>query len=86
MIDGLFLKAVEITVNGEDKKISTLEAIILQLWLKEVAGDRKALDVRLKYEAFARANSEIKVEMIFVDNDYIRALATGLPTGSTGNG
>ena len=58
----------------------------MQLWHKEIAGDRRASDVRLKYEAFARANSEIRVEMIFLDNDYTRALATNLPTGSTGDG
>jgi hypothetical protein len=86
MIDRFFLAPVGITVNGEEKKVSTLEAIILQLWLREIAGDRRALDVRLKYEAFARANSEIRVEMIFVDTEYTRALAAGLPTGSTGDG
>lgn len=86
MIDRFFLKLVTITENGGEKKVSTLEAIFLQLWLKEIAGDRRALDVRLKYEAFARANSEIRVEMIFIDNAYTRALANGLPTGSTGDG
>ncbi len=86
MIDRFFSAPVAITVNGEEKKVSTLAAIILQLWLKEITGDRRALDVRLKYETFARANSEIKVEMIFVDSAYTQALATGLPTGSTGDG
>jgi hypothetical protein len=86
MIDRFFVTPVGITVNGEEKKVSTLEAIILQLWLREIAGDRRALDVRLKYETFARVNSAIKVEMIFVDSDYTQALATGLPTGSTGDG
>jgi len=86
MIDRLFLKPVTITENGEEKRVSTLEAIFLQLWHKEIAGDRRASDVRLKYEAFARANSEIRVEMIFLDNDYTRALATNLPTGSIGDG
>jgi hypothetical protein len=86
MIDRLFLKPVTITENGEEKKVSTLEAIFLQLWHKEIAGDRRASDVRLKYETFARANSEIKVEIIFIDNAYTRALANGLPTGSTGDG
>jgi Family of unknown function (DUF5681) len=85
MIDRLFLKPVTITENGEEKKVSTLEAIFMQLWHKEIAGDRRASDVRLKYETFARANSEIKVEMIFIDNAYTRALANGLPTGSTGD-
>jgi uncharacterized protein DUF5681 len=86
MIDRFFATPVGITVNGEERKVSTLEAIILQLWLKEIAGDRKALDVRLKYEAFARVTSEPRVEMIFVDTDYTRALAAGPPTGGTGDG
>lgn len=86
MIDRFFSKSVEVRMNGDEKKVSTLEAIILQLWLKDVAGDRRALDVRLKYETFARENSEMKVEMIFVDNEYTRALAAGPPTRSTGDG
>jgi hypothetical protein len=86
MIDRFFSAPVGITVNGEERKVSTLEAIILQLWLKEIAGNQKALDVRLKYETFARANSEARVELIFVDTDYTRALAAGLPNGGTGDG
>jgi hypothetical protein len=86
MIDRFFSTQVGLSVNGEEKKVSTLEAIILQLWLREIAGDRRALDVRLKYEAFARATSEPSVEMIFVDNAYTRALASGFTTGSIGDG
>lgn len=86
MIDKFFLKPVEIAVNGEDLTVSTLEAIILQLWLREIAGDRKALDVRLKYETFARGNSELKVETIFADTDYTRAFAAGPPTEGTRDG
>ena len=79
MIDKFFLKPVEVTVDGETKVISTLEAIVMQLWLKEVSGDQRALKVRLKYQEFARQNSEPRLEVIFVDNDYTRALA-GVPT------
>ena len=86
MIDRLFLKPVEITVNGETKMVSTLEAIVLQLWLNEVSGDRIALNVRLKYQAFARQNSEPRLEITFVDNDYTRALASANPTKSTDHG
>jgi hypothetical protein len=75
MIDRLLLKPVEVTVNGETRMVPTLEAILLQLWLKEVAGDRRALSVRLKYQEFATHNSEPKLEITFVDSDYTRALA-----------
>jgi hypothetical protein len=78
MIDKFFLKPVEVTVGGETKVISTLEAIVMQLWLKEVSGDQRALKVRLKYQEFARQNSEPKLEVTFVDSDYTQALA-GVP-------
>jgi hypothetical protein len=79
LIDRFFLKLVEVTVHGETKVISTLEAIVMQLWLKEVLGDQRALKVRLKYQEFAKQNSEPRLEVIFVDNDYTRALA-GVPS------
>ena len=86
MIDRLFLKPVEITVNGKTKTVSTLEAIVLQLWLKEVSGDRRALNVRLKYQEFARQNTEPRLEITFVDNEYTLALASANSTASTDHG
>jgi hypothetical protein len=83
MIDRLLLKPVEVTVNGETRTVPTLEAILLQLWLKEVAGDRRALSVRLKYQEFAKQNSEPKLEIAFVDSDYTRALAAAPSTAGT---
>jgi hypothetical protein len=75
MIDRLFLSPVEITVNGEPSKVSTLEGILLQLWLKEVSGNRAALSTRLKYQELAIQTSERRVEITFVDSDYTKALA-----------
>jgi Family of unknown function (DUF5681) len=83
MIDKFFLKPVEVTVDGETKVISTLEAIVMQLWLKEVSGDQRALKVRLKYQEFAKQNSEPKLEVIFVDDDYTGALASVPATEGT---
>ena len=83
MIDRFFLKPVEVTVDGETKMVPTLEAILLQLWLKEVSGDPRAMKVLLKYQEFARQNSEPRLEIIFVDSDYTRALAAVPPTVGT---
>jgi hypothetical protein len=83
MIDKFFLKQVEVTVNGEIKTVSTLEAIVMQLWMKEVSGDQRALKVRLKYQEFARQDSEPRLEIIFVDSDYTRALAAVPSTAGT---
>jgi hypothetical protein len=82
MIDGLLSGPIDIVENGVTRRVSTLEAIILQLWRKEVSGDRRALSVRLKYQEFARQNAKQRVEITFVDSDYTRALAGG-STAST---
>jgi hypothetical protein len=84
MIDAFFLKPIKVTVDGETKAISTLEAIVMQLWLKEVSRDQRALKVRLKFQEFARQNSEPRLEVIFVDSDYTRALAGVPPVTDTG--
>jgi hypothetical protein len=54
MIDRQLLRPVEIVEKGETKKVTALEVILLQLWRQELAGDRRALGVRLKYEGIAR--------------------------------
>jgi hypothetical protein len=76
LIDTLMLSAVDITENGKTRTVSTLEAILLQVWLKEVSGNHHARRVRLKYEEFARQNMKLqRTEITFVDNDYTRALS-----------
>jgi Family of unknown function (DUF5681) len=82
LIDKFFLRPVEVTLGGETQNVPTLEAIVLQLWLKGVSGDQRALKVLLKYQEFARQNSEPRLEVTFVDNDYTRALAGVPPTAS----
>jgi hypothetical protein len=81
MIDQLFQSPIEIAISGELNKVSTLEAIILQLWLKEVSGNRAALNTRLKYQEFSIQTSERKVQITFVDSDYTQALAEGMDNG-----
>jgi hypothetical protein len=83
MIDRLLLRPIEIVEKGETKKVTALEVIVLQLWRQELAGDRRALGVRLKYEEIARENAEQGVEIEFVESYYTRALAAGLPPEST---
>jgi Family of unknown function (DUF5681) len=75
MMTRLLLKPVEITVSGNTKKVPTLQAILLQLMMKEVEGDSRALSIRLKYEDFARRNSRQQLRTVFIDSDYTRALS-----------
>jgi hypothetical protein len=86
IIDKLFQSPVEITINGEANKISALEAILQQLSLKEIQGDRRALRARLKYQEFAIQHSERRTEITFVDNGYTRALANASSIARDGHG
>jgi hypothetical protein len=52
-IDELFAMPREVLRNGERHRISGLEAIFLQLSARELAGDARALKVRLLYQKFA---------------------------------
>jgi hypothetical protein len=79
MMTRILLKPVDITVSGERKKITALEAILLQLRAKDLSDHPRASKVRLKYEEFARQNSQSRPQIVFVDSDYTQALAAKAP-------
>jgi Family of unknown function (DUF5681) len=80
-IDRLLRTPLQITVNGETKRLSALEAIIMQLVQKSMSGNRRASRVLLKYQEFANRNTEKTLELTFADNDYTRAFS-GQRTGA----
>ena len=83
VIDKLLLRPMEVVENGKTRKVTALEVIVLQLWQQELAGNGRALAVRLKYEDIARENAERGVEVDLTESDYTRALAAGPPSGDT---
>ena len=85
-IDRLLLRPVNVSENGRRRRAPTLEAILIQLWAKEFAGDQRALRTRLKYEELARRNRPPDLEIEFVDSDYTRALVAGHSSEGLGDG
>ena len=79
MMTRILLKPVDITVSGERKRITALEAILLQLRAKELSDHPRASKVRLKYEEFARQNTQPRPQFVFVDSDYTQAVAAKAP-------
>jgi hypothetical protein len=77
IINTLLLAPVVITENGKKRRVTTLEAIILQLWRKELAGDRRALTVRLKYQELAQQQAELKSEITFGQSPYTEVVGDG---------
>ena len=65
LIDKMFGEQITIVENGASRRVAVFQAILLQLLIKEMAGDKRALDVRLKYQEFAsqqRGPPEIIIE------------------------
>jgi hypothetical protein len=57
LIDAAFERQIDIVEDGEWRRISVFEAILLQLWMKEMSGDKGATAVRLKYQEFIAEQS-----------------------------
>jgi len=72
IIDKLLLTHVKITRDGVPKRVTTLEAILEQLWSKGIAGDRRARAVYLRYLELAPHVADGTVQIVFPDTDYSR--------------
>lgn len=74
-MERLLLAPARLTIDGEPKQVPALEAIVLQLLQKAIAGNMRAARVLKKYKEFARQNMERKLDLSFVESAYTRALA-----------
>jgi hypothetical protein len=84
MIDKLLLTSVKITRDGEPKWVTTLEAILEQLWSKGIANDRRAMAVYIRSRDLAPQVTDGTVQMTFADSDYTRAFSAH-DVGSSGD-
>src|ERR1700722_6278759 len=75
MIDELLLTPVKITRDGESKRVTTLEAILEQLWSRGIAGDRRAMAVYIRCRDLAPQVADGTVQITFADTDYTRAFS-----------
>ena len=55
LIDAAFAEQVGIVENGVSRRVSVFEAILIELWIKEMSGDKRAIAVRLKHQEFGAA-------------------------------
>jgi hypothetical protein len=49
-IDRKLAEPIDIVENGASRRMSILEAILLRLWAKEMAGSKRAAAVRMKFQ------------------------------------
>jgi hypothetical protein len=53
MIEAFFAGEIDIVENGIPRRVSNFEAVVLQLWLKAMDGNKQAMNVLFKYKEFA---------------------------------
>jgi hypothetical protein len=75
ILDRLLLSPIKVTLNGETKRVSALEAIISQLQLKEMSGSAGASRILLRYRAFASQHAEKEFQLVFVDSQSTPAVS-----------
>jgi Family of unknown function (DUF5681) len=73
IIDELLVAQVAITKKGRPQRVTTLEAILLQLAKKALLGDHRALAVWLKYQKLAWQSTKTAIEIAFVNSDATEA-------------
>jgi hypothetical protein len=66
IVEGYFLKEVDVLKGESLQRITIFEAIISKLYQEELAGNKKAARARLKYFEFAASKRE-KQEIILVN-------------------
>jgi hypothetical protein len=72
IIDKLLLTHVKITIDGVSKRVTTLEAILQQLWSKGINNDRRAMAVFLRNHELVPEEADGTVQIVFPDTDYSR--------------
>lgn len=75
IIDRLMLRSIAVTVNGQRQKVAALDAILLHLFQKNLAGDGHASRVFLRYLALAPKSTKSRLRVVFADDEYTRMLA-----------
>jgi hypothetical protein len=58
MIDRKFAQRIDIFENGEKRRVTVFEAILLRIWAKELAGSPRAAAVRMQYQALIPKSTE----------------------------
>jgi hypothetical protein len=84
MIDNLLLTPVKITRDGKPKWVTTLEAILEQLWSRGIAGNRRAMAVYIRCRDLAPQVVDSRVQITFPDSDYSRDFSAH-DVGSSGD-
>jgi hypothetical protein len=83
-MERLLTRRVSISISGKATRVSAIEAIVLHLMQKAMAGSARAWRISLKYKEFAESHSDKSTELLFVESDYTRAVANSSSSADDG--
>jgi|SRR5580698_8309842 hypothetical protein len=83
MINSAFRRTITITDNGRKRKVTVIEAIVLQLLAAEARGNRRAASIRLKYQNLER--SPLPAPRIVVTREEVRPTPPKRKSGTRGD-
>jgi hypothetical protein len=78
IMERLLSSAVAITVGGVATRVSALEAIILQVMQKAMAGNGRAFRMLADYQELASKRAGGPAPFRFVENEYTKMVAKAL--------
>jgi hypothetical protein len=82
IVEGLLERRISISVNGETKQSSALQAIMFQLLQLASAGNGRAMRTYQQYDEFAARRSSRATELQFDDDLDGRAAESRVKEGS----
>jgi hypothetical protein len=80
-MERLLSSLIPITVGGAATRVPALEAIILQVMQKAMAGNARAFRMLADYQELASRRASGPPPLHFVENEYTREVARDPPRG-----
>ena len=81
IMERLLSSPVPITISGAAARVPALEAIILQVMQKAMAGNARAFRMLADYQELASKRGSGPASLHFVENEYTREVARDPPRG-----
>lgn len=78
-------EGVRVTINGEARRCTVIEAIMLQLLQKTATGDAPARRLLLRYQEFVARAVKPRRDLVFVESEEVPALPAPEKIGDDGS-
>jgi hypothetical protein len=75
MIDRHLMEQTTLTIKGQKRSMTKLEALVLRVSNMEIGGNTAATKLRIRLEKLERTSMSLGAEIQFEDNEYTKSLS-----------